>query len=383
MSEVLKTYDLQKFRSLISIESGNSLQYLWDECESTDKVVLKVSFTCRCLQNLYDIKYTYATLKTSYINILNDLLAEQWGLKVKDDCSRLEGRLRRLCAETHAKFKGLTGDAHRKFSSTVRKIDIRHGELVSISEVEEKLFDLNEENESLKEENIRLQDRCDGLYNELVKAEALEKETREQLEVAHVDLENLKIKNYYLHEYLERIEEQQSFVNTGKKITEVKERQQRRKLRELKTNIEKSLWFARTLGLNLDSAWFRDENGENYKIDYNVSEDQPKSYKDLSEEEQEKIKSVLFLTDKFCVSDAAYHELTMVTGGEKLPRSYLIKQCKDNLNQLCHITRTPGEADGAQLIFEEELKSRIKSQLVNNIFQANNFVFKINNFNNQ
>jgi len=98
------------------------------------------------------------------------------------------------------------------------------------------------------------------------------------------------------------------------------------------------------------------------------SEDTPKSFKDLPKEEQEKLKSVLFLADKFCISDAAYHELTLTSGGENLPRGYLIRQCKENLNQLCHITRTPGAAEGAQLIFKEELTNRIKSQV--NIFQT-------------
>lgn len=130
--------------------------------------------------------------------------------------------------------------------------------------------------------------------------------------------------------------------------------------------MEKSLWFAKTLGLNLNSASFTDEKGESYSVDY-TSGSTPKSFNELPEDEQEKVKSVLFLTDKFCISDAAYHELTMASGGQDLPRSYLIKQCKENLNQLCHITRTPGKADGAQLILEEELKTRIKMQQVNTI----------------
>ena len=61
--------------------------------------------------------------------------------------------------------------------------------------------------------------------NHLIKAEALEKETREELELAYVDFENVRSKNSYLHEYVENIEEQPSFVNSGLKITEVKERQ--------------------------------------------------------------------------------------------------------------------------------------------------------------
>ena len=60
--------------------------------------------------------------------------------------------------------------------------------------------------------------------------------------------------NAHLHQYLDKTEEQKQFATTGKRISEVKERQQRRKLRELKTAEEKSLWFAKTIGLNLSSA---------------------------------------------------------------------------------------------------------------------------------
>ena len=100
-----------------------------------------------------------------------------------------------------------------------------------------------------------------------------------------------------------------------------------------------------------DSASFTDDKGESHNVDYS-SGNTPKSFPELPEDEQEKVKSVLFLTDKFCISDAAYHELTLTSGGQDLPRSYLIKQCKENLNLLCHISRTPGEADGVQLNLE-------------------------------
>ncbi|CAB4006367.1 Hypothetical predicted protein [Paramuricea clavata] len=62
-----------------------------------------------------------------------------------------------------------------------------------------------------------------------------------------------------------------------------------------------------------------------------------KSYKELSGDEQQDIQQVLFIMDKFCIVEAAYHELTCCPGGEELPRSYLVKQCKDNLNKLCYI----------------------------------------------
>lgn len=151
------------------------------------------------------------------------------------------------------------------------------------------------------------------------------------MQTVYADLENLRKQNSHLHQYLEKIEEQQRFEKPGRKITEVKERQQCCKLQELKTSVEKPLWFAKTLGLNLDSARFKDDIGENYTLDYSCKEN-PKSFKDLSYEEQEKVKCVLFLTDKFCISDSAYHELTMTSGGENLPRSYLISVRKTLIN---------------------------------------------------
>jgi len=47
-----------------------------------------------------------------------------------------------------------------------------------------------------------------------------------------------------------------------------------------------------------------------------------KGFNDLSEKDQDKVRSVLFLLDKLCIGDAAYHNLTMCSGGEDLPRSY-------------------------------------------------------------
>ena len=84
-----------------------------------------------------------------------------------------------------------------------------------------------------------------------------------------------------------------------------------------------------------------------------------KSYSDLPQSMQDKIKEITFITDKFCISEAAYHELTLTSDGKGLPRSYLIRQCKSKLNELCHITRTPGHAEGAQLDFINELKNKV------------------------
>ena len=79
------------------------------------------------------------------------------------------------------------------------------------------------------------------------------------------------------------------FKNTGKNIGQVGERQQRRKLKELKTKVERALWFTETYGLTLDSASFCEQNGESHVFAFSEKE-KHNGFKDLPEVDQEKIK---------------------------------------------------------------------------------------------
>ena len=44
-----------------------------------------------------------------------------------------------------------------------------------------------------------------------------------------------------------------------------------------------------------------------------------------------------------------------------VPRSYLIKQCRNDLNKLCHMTSTPGTFEGAQIPFKSILCQQISA----------------------
>lgn len=77
----------------------------------------------------------------------------------------------------------------------------------------------------------------------------------------------------------------------------------------------------------------------------------------LSDSGKEKVEAVLFLMDKFAVGDPFVHELSMLVNG--MPRSYLIKQCRDNLNSSCTVKPTSGLEPGAQISFKESLISRL------------------------
>ncbi|XP_020911538.2 uncharacterized protein LOC110249299 [Exaiptasia diaphana] len=213
-------------------------------------------------------------------------------------------------------------------------------------------------------ENEELERRCENLFNELQQAKKINREEED-------DYQKKTQENKYLKDYIEKTGLAMDLCNTGKTVSEVKERQKRRKIKELKSGVEKALWFAGTYGLNLTSATFSDVNGNDFPLSF-TDNTKAKSYKNLSEEEKNRIKEVLFIQDKFCVGEAAYHELTMSEGGESLPRSYLIRQCKDSMNELCHIERTPGMAEGAQVNFKDELKKVLTSLISNRKEDENN-----------
>ena len=108
-------------------------------------------------------------------------------------------------------------------------------------------------------------------------------------------MEKLQTENLHLHRYAEKIEEQIGFENRGGTVEGVKERQKRRKLKELETNIEKALWFSKSFGLQLHSASFEDSKGSICKMSYSDNEHQ-KSYNDLPEDERDKIKGLKDIT---------------------------------------------------------------------------------------
>ncbi|EDO30267.1 predicted protein, partial [Nematostella vectensis] len=87
-------------------------------------------------------------------------------------------------------------------------------------------------------------------------------------------------------------------------------------------------------------------------------------YDRLSDDEKGQVQEVLFLLDKYCVGDNFYHELSMISNG--LPKSYLIKQCRDNYNDLCHIKDLPNNHLGSKCSFAELLTIHAADFLDNN-----------------
>ena len=228
--------------------------------------------------------------------------------------------------------------------------------------MEKELKVARESMDTLSKENESLKEKCTLLSEELAALQQSKRNTGQDLcSIQHDHTKVLK-ENEDLRDYIDKIGILDNSKNTGKIISDVGKRQQDQKLKKLKTHVERSLWFAETFSLKLESVNFTDNSCTSFGLTFNDGM-QKKKYQDLPDAEKQKIKEVLLVRDMFCIAEAAYHELTMIPAGESLPRSYLIKQCKESLNELSHIERTPWKEKGAQVNFLDTLRNAIQKHV--------------------
>ena len=208
-----------------------------------------------------------------------------------------------------------------------------------------------EEVERWKKQHSDLNTVVDQLYMEIAETIA---SYEDQLETLQEDLDTAK-------ESLSHSPE----INHGKLINEVSPRQARRKFAQLKTTAEKALWFAETFGLLPTSLNLKKmSTGSPVKI--SLRKDVPSEGHSSSGQatlqspsEREKVLQVLYLLDKFAVSDEFYHELTMLC--PNLPKSYKVKQTRVDLNEQFSqdLHRVPGSNPGVYCSFTDSLTQDI------------------------
>ncbi|CAG2216974.1 unnamed protein product [Mytilus edulis] len=111
-----------------------------------------------------------------------------------------------------------------------------------------------------------------------------------------------------------------------------------------------SLSFTETFGQKPIKVDCKSESG--LKVSFKLGENNEPKYSSekIEAEDKEALKQILFLLDKFCISDAAFHELSMLV--DDMPRKYMIVQCRDDINKIYHIERLP---ESFQTTFEDSM----------------------------
>ena len=159
-------------------------------------------------------------------------------------------------------------------------------------------------------------------------------------------------------------DEAKCFRNKGKPIHELSERQHRRKLSECKSYAQQALWFCETFGLQLEFLGLQNSTGEPVKMA--LTSDSANTWKSISTTESahadhSQICQVLYVLDRFAVSDQAYHELSTISD---MPPLHQIKRKRLALNSTVELHRISGKFVGAfrpvKAAIEEQMGRMVK-----------------------
>ena len=293
-----------------------------------------------------------------YISLVNELIPGHCAQIHHVSGQRISSNLAKKAGSVKAKYRNAKNSRERnQLDQKTLKVNIFEHELVSMEGIEDELMCTRQEIEEWKKMVVDLEGKKKQLVTDM--NEAL-KEKDIYLKEKDEEISQLKEKNQELIQHIEKLEERLGEVGcTGKKLGDLGPRQRSRKLKELKSRAEVALWFVKSYGLELNCLKGVDTNqGNQYTIELDKEDS---SIPNTDKEEDNKLEQVLYLLDKFCASDELYHELTMIC--DDLPKSYLIKQKRNQLNNICNIEPVPGQYPGAQISFTETLKSHVKELL--------------------
>ncbi len=155
---------------------------------------------------------------------------------------------------------------------------------------------------------------------------------------------------------------EQPLLNRGKGIDEVGERQRRRKITLLRESCERALWFTDTFNVDLLKVVLRTRNSsEEISLNFQDSPLGISSTSSDASQQQLQVHQILYLLDRFAISDEFYHDLSMLT--PSLPRSYRIKRARDRINATVNLIRLPQPYSGCYRFFKECLKETISAEV--------------------
>ena len=154
--------------------------------------------------------------------------------------------------------------------------------------------------------------------------------------------------------------QQPAFANSGRGVDQVAGRQRRRKIIQLREGCKRALWFADSFNIDVVKIVARTKTtNEEISLSISSSTDIPTSSQ--SSQDSEQLHQVLYLLDRFAVSDEFYHHLSMVNSS--LPRSYKIKEARQRINSNIELKRLPKPYSGCYRSFKRCLEEAIITEV--------------------
>ena len=103
---ILKAFDLNKFMQKISLSTKHCLKYTRKASVPENDIVFTFLILYEHLRSWHDLKQDGKLAEHSNVEILNAFLSKD-GIKIKDDCERIDSLLRRCWGEIKSRCRKL------------------------------------------------------------------------------------------------------------------------------------------------------------------------------------------------------------------------------------------------------------------------------------
>lgn len=223
---------------------------------------------------------------------------------------------------------------------------------------------------SEKTKRLRLQNQVQKSSETLTKEMAKRQELQNELTATKGRLNQVLKENQQLTRANKRlsstiVSQNQPPRRKRSDITALSRQQQWSRKKQLHTDINQALLFLEDEGVQASSvSLLHTETHQSEVLDL---EHGTYSKPEKESRDTQSLELVLFVKERFGLSDSAYHELSMVC--QSLPRSWKLKHLAKELNSKWVIMPCPG-GDGVQQSLQERLTKRVKhllqEQKVNN-----------------
>ena len=143
----------------------------------------------------------------------------------------------------------------------------------------------------------------------------------------------------------------------------------------LRVGCERALWFADSFNIDLLQIVFRSKTtGQPISINYDDKQDaiNTPSCSNSNDDNLMLLHQILYVLDRFGVSDEFYHELSMLH--PSLPHSYAIKAARKNINAKIKFERLPTPYFGCYRRLHDCIAEAIQAEV---IFPLTAFIFNV------
>ncbi len=198
MCDILKQFDLNKFKNKISLSTDQCKSYTRKNTVNDSDIILTIAIPYEYFICWYDLRQSGKLNEHSFNEILNAFIS-QHGVQLNAS-ERINGVLRRSCGEIRSKYRKLKGGSKVAYLGFIRKISVYNNDIVKVTEIQNEIIDVNKKVELLSRENER-----EELWTQIGALRDSNISQHQALDSKQKEYDTILNENNALSDYLEKV----------------------------------------------------------------------------------------------------------------------------------------------------------------------------------